>query len=211
MNKREASKQNTRNRVLEAARALFSDPGYEKTTVKMIAEKAECATGSVFTTFVSKEAILTAIIADNYEAASTAFRNGAAAAQGQGVAEELKAALAEGFRLDYPRRNLVVHQIAASWTWSIDFDERTRTSIQGAFGVIGDVIRAAVERGELRNDIDTNLLADQVLGMYLRCFRHDRFYDLGVEGMIQRANAHIDLMLNGALAHTNAAAKRRAS
>jgi AcrR family transcriptional regulator len=211
MNKRETSKMRTRNNVLEAARALFVDPGYENATIKMIAEKAGCATGSVFTTFASKEEILTAIIADNYEAGAAAFRDGAATARGQGVAAELKAALAEGFRLDYARRNLVVHQVAASWTWSTDFDERTRPHIKGTFGVIGDVIRAGMARGELRDDIDADLLADQILGMYLRCFRHDRFYSLGIDGMIARANAHIELMLTGAIATTVAAIKNRAS
>lgn len=195
---RDESKLRTRANVLAAAEALFSDPGYDKTTIKMIAERAGCATGSVFTTFNSKEEILTAIIADRYEVIAAAFREGAESKKGQGIGAELKAALAAGFETDYPRRALVVHQIAASWTWSADFDQRTRPNIAGAFGVIGQLIRAAIARGEVREDIDADLLADQVLGVYLRCFRQDRFTPLGPDGMAARAAAHIDIMLDGA-------------
>lgn len=195
---RDESKMRTRGNVLAAAEALFSDPGFEKTTIKMIAEKAGCATGSVFTTFSSKEEILTAIIADRYELVAEAFRAGAESKKGQGIGAELKAALAAGFEIDYPRRALVVHQIAASWTWSADFDQRTKPNIHGAFGVIGQLLRAAVTRGDIRDDIDVNLLADQILGVYLRCFRFDRFSPLGPEGMAARAAAHIDIMLDGA-------------
>jgi AcrR family transcriptional regulator len=198
MNKRELSKQQTRSKVLEAAQTLFAEPGYEATTIKMIATMAGCATGSVFTTFKSKEEILTAIIADNYEAAAHAFRAAAEKSRGHGVAAELKAALAAGFELDYPRRALVVHQVAASWTWSADFDARTRPNIQGAFGVIGQILWAAKARGEIREDVDLDLLTDQVIGVYLRCFRQDRFTPLGVDGMIKRAGGHIDIMLDGA-------------
>lgn len=198
MGKREESKQRTRARVLAAAESLFSDPGFEATTIKMIAQKAECATGSVFTTFASKEEILTAIIADNYQVVADAFRSAAEAVKGQGIGAELKAALAGGFETDYPRRALVVHQVAASWTWSAEFDARTAPNIDGAFGVIGALLRDAVARGELRADIDCDLLADQILGVYLRCFRQDRFRPLGPDGMAKRAAAHIDIMLEGA-------------
>jgi TetR/AcrR family transcriptional regulator, cholesterol catabolism regulator len=198
LNKREASKQRTRAKVLAAAQELFVEPGYETTTIKMIAERAGCATGSVFTTFNSKEAILTAIVADNYEAAATAFREGAERCRGQGVGAELKAAMRAGFEMDYPRRALVVHQIAASWTWTQEFNKRTAPKIQGSFGVIADIIRAGKSRGEIREEVDPDLMADQVLGVYLRCFRHDRFAELGVDGMAKRAAAHVDIMLDGA-------------
>lgn len=198
MNKREESKLRTRSKVLEAAEALFAEPGFEATTIKMIAEKAGCATGSVFTTFTSKEEILTAIVAGNYEATAEAFRKGAEGGRAKGVAAELKGALRAGIAIDYPRRNLVVHQIAASWTWTSDFDEQTAPKIKGWFGVIGDLIDAAKQRGEIRASADTELLADLILGMYLRLFRHDRFKKLGLEGMGKRADGQIDLLLEGA-------------
>jgi AcrR family transcriptional regulator len=50
---RDEQKQRTRLKVIAAARALFADPGYDKTTIRMIAEHAGVATGSVFTTFAS--------------------------------------------------------------------------------------------------------------------------------------------------------------
>jgi AcrR family transcriptional regulator len=47
---RKSQKEATRQRVLDAARDLFETQGYEETTVREIARRAEVAVGSVFTT-----------------------------------------------------------------------------------------------------------------------------------------------------------------
>src|ERR1700693_629539 len=44
----------TRARVLNAARDLFDEVGYEETTIRMVAERAGVAVGSVFTTFAGQ-------------------------------------------------------------------------------------------------------------------------------------------------------------
>jgi len=48
----------TRNRILQAARRLFADNGYEATTTRDIAQAAEIATGTLFNYFPTKEAVV---------------------------------------------------------------------------------------------------------------------------------------------------------
>jgi len=43
--------------VLEVARVLFSEKGYDATTMQVIADEAELAVGSLYTVFASKEAL----------------------------------------------------------------------------------------------------------------------------------------------------------
>jgi AcrR family transcriptional regulator len=52
----------TRERILDAALALFGTEGYGRTTIKAIAERAEVAPDTIYAVFGSKARVLTALI-----------------------------------------------------------------------------------------------------------------------------------------------------
>lgn len=62
----------TRDRILEAAAALFERDGYGTTSIKSVAARAEVAPDTVYAVFGSKERLLTALIDDRLSAGSTA-------------------------------------------------------------------------------------------------------------------------------------------
>src|ERR1019366_9684001 len=64
---RQERKQATRARVLAAARDLFDEIGYEETTIRMVAQRAEVSVGSVFTTFAGKAELLSQVMGDRVE------------------------------------------------------------------------------------------------------------------------------------------------
>ena len=74
------SSDDTRVRILEAARAEFTERTYAGTTIRHIAEKAGVTTAALYYHFVSKEAMLDAVVAPAIEALS-AFADEADAAQ----------------------------------------------------------------------------------------------------------------------------------
>ena len=55
-------KQETRRRIIESARKLFNDKGFEQTTTRDIAEAAGIAAGTMFNYFPTKEALATTIV-----------------------------------------------------------------------------------------------------------------------------------------------------
>lgn len=55
LNRRQAAKRRTRQRVLAAATDLFNDVGYAKATIRAIAKKAGMSTGAVFANFIDKD------------------------------------------------------------------------------------------------------------------------------------------------------------
>lgn len=55
LNRRQAAKLRTRQRVLAAATDLFKDVGYAKGTIRAIAKKAGMSTGAVFANFDDKD------------------------------------------------------------------------------------------------------------------------------------------------------------
>src|SRR4030066_1499232 len=58
MNRREASKKETKRLILKAARKLFAQKGMEECTIRDIAEKAGVSPASVVVHFKSKTALL---------------------------------------------------------------------------------------------------------------------------------------------------------
>ena len=87
---REPSKsEETKNRILEAALALFREEGFDRATMRDIAARAGVATGAAYYYYASKDAI----VMDFYERSSAAMQP-----QAEMAAEGAKG-LAEGLRL----------------------------------------------------------------------------------------------------------------
>src|SRR6476620_103945 len=52
----------TRERILQTARKLFTDNGFEATTTRDIAQAADIATGTLFNYFPTKEAVVACLV-----------------------------------------------------------------------------------------------------------------------------------------------------
>jgi AcrR family transcriptional regulator len=194
---RDEQKLRTRAGVIDAARRLFADPGYDKTTARQLAEAAEVGVGSIFTTFDSMEEILAEIVIERYDALAEAVGAALADARG-GVRERLKLAFATAYRFEAPRHAMLMHQLAASWTWSAEFEAKSQARLARPFGFVFALLREGKDQGEIAAAVDVAEAADMLLGMFLRNFRHGWYQKLGVEGMIGRMSAQIDLLFDGA-------------
>lgn len=96
------TKAETRHRILDTARRLFTARGYEATTTRDIAETAEIANGTLFNYFASKEAVLASLVA---EVAAGVHRDFASPSLEEGSLEEdLFAFVAAGLRKLKPWR-----------------------------------------------------------------------------------------------------------
>ena len=91
----------TRRRILEAARARFSQAGFEAATTREIASDAGIATGTLFNYFPSKEAIVLAMVA---EALGEARHKAEGRRQGESLEEDLFGLIAAELRSLRPHR-----------------------------------------------------------------------------------------------------------
>jgi len=64
----------TRQRILDAAREMFVNQGYEATTMRAIAEKVEYTPTAIYHHFRNKEALLAELCAADFAALAGAFR-----------------------------------------------------------------------------------------------------------------------------------------
>lgn len=90
------TKSATRERILQAARKLLAEKGYEATTTRDIAESAEIASGTLFNYFATKEAIVACLANDAMsDALAEAETEGA---RGETLEEDLFRVIALGMR-----------------------------------------------------------------------------------------------------------------
>jgi len=99
----EETKSATRLRILQAARRLFSDHGFEQTTTRDIALAADIAAGTLFNYFPTKEAVLASLTAEALAEVSPSTDSKST------LEEDLFALIAAGLRRLKPfRRHLPV-------------------------------------------------------------------------------------------------------
>ncbi len=194
---REEQKQRTRARILSAARKLFASPGYEETTIRMIASEASVAPGSVFTTFESKEDVLLAIAAEQYEELAGHVAARIAEVEGS-IRDRLKAAFEAAYAFEHDRLALQVAHLGASWTWSHDMEARSRERQARPFSIFRQLLRDARAQAEVRPEVSLDLLADVLLTLYLQNFRHAWFRKLDAAATAAMAARQIDLVFDGA-------------
>jgi AcrR family transcriptional regulator len=193
---RDEQKLRTRARILAAARKLFASPGYEATTIRMIASEASVAAGSVFTTFESKEDVLLAIAVEKYEELADHLATCLNSATGP-ARDRLKLAFAAAYAFEQDRLALLMKQLGASWTWSHDMEARSQERLARPFGFVSALLQEAEANGEVRPGLDVPLFADILLGIYLRNYRHAWFRQLGADATAALAARQIDLVFDG--------------
>lgn len=73
--RREREKAATRQRILDAARELFVEHGYEDVTMRKIAERVEYSPTAIYLHFADKEALMTELSASDFRTFTAAFEN----------------------------------------------------------------------------------------------------------------------------------------
>ena len=98
-------KRQTRQRIVECARNLFNDKGFEQTTTRDIADAAGIAAGTMFNYFPTKEALAVTLVAEALDEAGQEFETRLRG--DETLAEALFAHVAVGLRHLVPHRSYV--------------------------------------------------------------------------------------------------------
>jgi TetR/AcrR family transcriptional regulator, cholesterol catabolism regulator len=167
---RETQKLETRRKVLEAARDLFNEIGYEETTIRAVAERAGVSVGSVFTTFASKADVLSQVMDDRVDALYRELDHVARHMRGS-VIDRLCSLFAIHYDFECRRVRLFLAHIAASFSPSLDSSTVPYGRNARFKAMIIDMLREGQTKGEVRDDADLDLILDTLMGAYAWNYR----------------------------------------
>ncbi|HEX9705201.1 MAG TPA: TetR/AcrR family transcriptional regulator [Gemmatimonadales bacterium] len=158
LTRRERKKEETKERILEAAFALFRKHGVEATTVEEICEKADVAKGTFFNYFPHKEAVF-GYLSETW-VADAEEKIGAILAKGTPAWTKVRDVFIEFASFYEEDRELSKH-MALEWTRHMHDPEDATCRRWDELGI--SVARQLQAKGELRRDVPAER-ASQVLG-----------------------------------------------
>ncbi|MBB4081169.1 TetR/AcrR family transcriptional regulator [Brevundimonas lenta] len=198
LNRRQAAKVRTRQKVLDAARTLFAERGYEPATIRDIAKGAGMSTGAVFANFQDKAELFEAVLSEDLARLAETLRS--ASAGETSTRGRLLATLTAGYHESLEQLPLVQAVVARSWFQPVAAEVRTRAAIKPLVDVVTDILQAGVREGELRQDADLRLLAELIYGAFLSNYRHAAYDNWGIDQLVSQIGKQVDVILAGSLA-----------
>ena len=195
LTRRALAKQQTREKVLRAAREMFIERGYEGATIRDIARAAGMSTGAVFASFADKPELFDAILSDDFAALLDPMQDAATVAPT--VRESLVGLFGASYRAHGAQLPLIHAALAASWTRTPEDEKARRESMRPIRSLVTQVLERGVERGELNTRFDLRLVSDVIWDLYLAGYRPAAFEGLSVDNQTDRLAERMDLVLAG--------------
>ena len=194
--RRALAKQQTRAKVLAAARELFSTQGYEGATIRDIAAAAGMSTGAVFANFADKSELFREIMASDIEAVLTAMTE--AATRGRTVDDALLKAFSAGYAFYRGQMPLVRAALGLSWSCEDGQALRALPAMQDTIDLFAQQLALGVERGELSQECEIKLRSQMLFDNYLANYPQAVFGGWSLEALQARSRDQIRVILAGA-------------
>ena len=192
--RREWNKQQKRDRIVTAARALFYEQGYKKTTTQQIARAAKVASGTLFLYAKAKEDLLLLVF---YEEFIAIIDEISVSADDARPVERQVLALFNTL-LDYHARDIeLARELIRVITFVSDPDKRDEL-IEIRFMIerkLHRIVENAQAKGVLREKIDTLIVARTLFRVYY----HTMLLWLGSYGEKEQRDADLRDLVRGVL------------
>ena len=159
LNRRERERKRHREEILEAASEIFGKYGYEKTSMQMIAERAELSVGKIYTHFEGKEAIYSELI--EYIVTLVHLRCDSAVKPGMSSLETIRVRM-------HTAMEIFKDHIPFIRLYHEDFNIRSGRCRDGEgkghLDDIASLLKEAIRNGEFSGEIDPELHAFMMEG-----------------------------------------------
>lgn len=162
---REKKKRETRKAIMQAAITLFSEKGYEKTSIEELAKAAGIGKGTIYGYFQTKSDILHAFCEDELECLHQELT--ANADKEIPILQQMVSLYMSEFRQITENREfarLFMQQTA--FPRDVDLD-RHLVHEDNYFKLLFPLLEKAQDRGELRNDVELLYITGHFYGLYL--------------------------------------------
>ena len=169
--RRESKRQETRPRIKAAAFELFTEKGYENTTVREIAARAGVGFGTLFSHAAEKRELLFLLFEDI--ARDTFDRGFRTAARTDSFVDQLTAIFAPPYRVHEPNpklgRALITElTFTSNTTFRLRFPAYDRIAL---IGRVAEVVDRAKASGRITTSADSEFVARVVFSIFAGAFR----------------------------------------
>jgi AcrR family transcriptional regulator len=147
----------SRSRIHDAARALFAEQGFDKTTLREIAARAGMGASSIYRHIRSKEELLVDELAELQQRAWTRLR--APASRGLPARERLRRFLDQEHALLVRAPDLTTIALRATTHPEARVARRALALQDQTIGLVTEILQSARSRGELRRGADVLVAA----------------------------------------------------
>jgi len=193
---RQSQKEATRQRVLDAARELFDTYGYQGTTIREIARRAEVSVGSVFTTFASKGEILSEVMQARLDPLYAEIDRVMPHLPGP-TADRLRTMFAIHFEFEAQQVRLFLSHIAAAYDWTLTEGARPYGRNARLQQAISETLTKGQADGDVRLDIVLQEVIDLLMSAYAWTYRLVITSDADSKAMIAVMDRQIGLIAEG--------------
>ena len=193
---RDVQRDASRARILDAARDLFLQHGYEATTVRMIAERAGLSAAGLFTTFADKADILHHVRMGQNRALREELERASPLLHGS-AADRICALVKLMYEREWPHLPLVLSWIGAGYSWSEQTETEMRSEHHAMFDGYRSILEDGKRSGELHGDLDVTLALEVIWGVYLGNYRHALHGDRGLERTSAKVEQKLRMIFDG--------------
>lgn len=187
MNRREASKIETRKLILKAARKLFQSKGVEGCTMRAVAKEAGVSAATVVLHFKSKIALLDASITKDIEGALTKAL--ACVPQRAGLLTRLMHIPEAMYSFYDSDRNLYRALVSSTIFEPEEDNPEIKNQLDGYFLYLARIIEEEKQAGNVRRDVDAAEAAACMgalyIGVLIRFFRSPELTAEAATGMLE--------------------------
>jgi AcrR family transcriptional regulator len=192
---RAKQKEETRDKVLDAARRLFVARNFDDVGVRDIAQAAGVATGTVIAAFGSKGDLLNAIIIDDFHAQKQLIEDEAKSVVG--FRARMLAMMVACARYQESQLSIVRAGMSDSWVRSPDAEGRVREALTPLMTFLIAEVQAGQASGEVRRDVDALLLGQLILDLQLNTYRLALYDEVPMSELKPHLEVRLDLLLDG--------------
>lgn len=162
---REIKKKKTRRAIMDAAIKLFSEKGFENTTVNQLAKEAGVGKSTIYGYFKSKNEIFLAFCEDEIDFVFTDLAD--KRDPDTPIQEQLLTLFMEQLRYvsrNYDFGRILVREMVFPKELTM---EKSNDLSERYLSALGDILTQAISRGELRNDLDLLYISGHFYAFYL--------------------------------------------
>ncbi|MFA7536638.1 MAG: TetR/AcrR family transcriptional regulator [Desulfuromonadales bacterium] len=162
---RQKKKEETRRAILQAAIRLFSEKGYERTSVEDLARAAGIGKGTIYGYFRDKSEVFLAFCEEEIDAVFAALAK--RSDPGAPLLEKLMTLFMTQFRFVTENREFGRHFVREMAFPHLAGSEKSRDLDARYLSAVGKLLEEGRQRGELRDGIDPFLATVHFYALYL--------------------------------------------